>query len=65
MSEFFIDGKDAMTMMTLNEFKGHGSSTIIAIFGTTVNHLVDAFHDDITRMKSILNYFIVISKNFL
>ena len=32
---------------------------------TTVNHLIDAFHDNITRMKSILNYFIVISKNFL
>ena len=32
---------------------------------TTVDHLIDAFHDNITRMKSILNYFIVIPKNFL
>ena len=98
MSEIFIDGKDAMTMMTLNEFKRHGSSAVIAILGTTgrtklgmttkrnkfkvatmsaaihcttkrrvttVNHLVDAFHNDITGMKSILNYFIIIPKNFL
>ncbi len=98
MSEFFIDGKDAVTMVTLNEFKRHGSSAIIAILGTTgrtklgtttkrdkfkvttmsaaihcatkrrvttVNHLVDAFHNDITGMKGILNYFIIISKNFL
>ena len=31
----------------------------------TVNHLVDIFHFDITGMKSILNYFIVISENLL
>ena len=62
VSEFFIDGKDTMMMRTFNEFKRHGTTKRRV---TTVNHLIDAFHDNITRMKSILNYFIVISKNFL
>ena len=33
--------------------------------GTAVNHLINAFYDDIMGMKSILNYLIIISENLL
>ena len=67
----FVSTRRAKTAFTTkrNKFKVTTMSATIHCAAkrrvTTVNHLVDAFHDDITRMKSILNYFIVISKNFL
>ena len=67
----FITAGSAETAVTTERNKLEISAVDTAIHGTTirrittVDHLIDAFHDNITRMKSILNYFIVISKNFL
>ena len=32
---------------------------------TTVDHLIDIFHLSLSGMKSIFNFFIIVSKNFL
>ena len=61
MSEFFIDGKDTMTMRTFNEFKRHGTTKRR---GTTVDHLIDAFHDWKIVLNQIANADFVIGYGF-
>ena len=52
-----------------NEFKLAAVGT--AVHGTavrrvsTINHLLNVFHDNGTRMKSIFNFFVVFFKNLL
>ena len=97
-AEFFINGKNKMSVGTVNKFKGHFCRAINAVFvaasrakfrmaaernefefaavgtaihgtairrGTTINHLIDVFHNDRTWMKNVFNFFVVLSKNLL
>ena len=98
ITKIFINSKDAMTMMEINQFKGHTGGAFHGIFVstgraktavtskrnefefsamsagvhapskrriTTVDHPIDIFHLSISGMKSIFNFFIIVSKNFL
>ena len=98
MPEFFVDGKNTVSVCAADQFKRHGSSPVEGIFSTTgrtesgvtaerdkferttvrasihgttigripaINHPFDVFHDNRTWMECVLNFFIIVSKNFL
>ena len=96
--ETIINSKNAVTVLNMDELKGHTGSAFhgilvstgraetavtsegdkfkfaamgIAIHGTTkrrittAQHLIDIFHLSFSGMKSIFNFFIVVSKDSL
>lgn len=97
-AQILVNGKNEVSVGTINELKGHFSRAVngvlvttgrakfrmtaegnefkfaavgTAIHGTaerrisTVNHLLNVFHNNGTGMKDIFNFFIVLFKNLL
>ena len=67
----FITAGRAETAMTAERNKFKISAVRTAVHGTTerwitaMNHLIDIFHLSFSGMKSIFNFFIIVSKNLL
>ena len=67
----FITAGRAETAVTTERNKLEISAVDTAIHGTTirrittVDHLIDIFHLSFSGMKSIFNFFIIVSKNLL
>ena len=97
-TQVFINGKNKVSVGTVNEFKGHFCRAVNAVFiaagrakfgvaaernefqfaaagtavhgaakrgVTTINHLLNVFHNNGTGMKDIFNFFVVFFKNLL
>ena len=67
----FVAAGRAETAMTAERNKFKISAVRTAVHGTTerwitaMNHLIDIFHLSFSGMKSIFNFFIIVSKNLL
>ena len=67
----FVATRRTETAVTAEWNKFKFATGRAAIHGTaesrvaTVDHLVDVFHFGITRMESVFNFFIIVSKNLL
>ena len=64
-AQVFINSKNEVPVGTINEFEGHFSRAVDAVFITVVDHFFNVFHDNRTWMEDIFNFFIVVFKNFL
>ena len=65
MPELFVNGKDAVAVVVLQELEVHGGGALLAVFDAAAYHLFDVLHFNSPGMEGILNYFIVVIKNLL
>ena len=49
-TELLVNGKNTVAVSTRNELKGHGIGSVLAVFYTTVNHLVNVINNSLTGM---------------